>query len=311
MLIDIVIPTVDRDELLRRAILGVCEQHLSGAEAKIIVIDNSPDGRQRALVESIKEPSRSGIEICYEHEARPGLAYARNRGVAASGGEFVVFLDDDESPIGDDWLSKLVEAAAQSGADASFGPVVPQFEYAPTRLGEFATALYSRDARRPDRSDITDLAPILGTGNSCFRRQTCFVGDQEPFNHMFDRTGGEDIDLLFRLERQGKRFAWAAGAGVYEFVPVSRLTPAYLSDRRFRQGQQRAYLQIAVKPRGYHALAFWMAVGAAQAAYHLVAALGSRALGRHEAAEQHAVQYWGGVGKVMWQAKYRRDHYGV
>ncbi len=311
MLIDVVIPTVDRDELLRRAIQGVRNQDLSKVTARIIVIDNSPDGRQRAVVDTLDNATASTIEIRYVHEPRPGLAYARNRGVAESDGDFVVFLDDDECPVERTWLSNLAAAAVKTGADAAFGAVIPQFETAPARFAGFVTSLYTRQMARPGLSDITGSVSSLGTGNSCFRRRSCFPPGEEPFRHMFDKTGGEDVDLLYRLQSRGKRFAWAADAGVREFVPQSRLSAKYLSDRRFRQGQQRAYLQIASPPRRYDALLFWMAAGAMQAAYHGLAKLLSRLLGMEEAAARHGVQYWGGVGKILWQSGYRRDQYGM
>jgi succinoglycan biosynthesis protein ExoM len=311
VLIDVVIPTVDRDELLGRAIRGVCEQLLSGAKAKIIVIDNSPDGRQRAVVDALDPRVAATMEVRYFHEPRPGLAYSRNRGVAESDGDFVVFLDDDECPADPAWLLNLVHAAEKTGADAAFGPVIPRFEAAPTQVTDFVTSLYTRQLARSGLSDITASVSSLGTGNSCFRRQSCFPPGEDPFHHTFDKTGGEDVDLLYRLQRGGKRFVWAVDASVFEFVPKSRLSKNYLSDRRFRQGQQRAYLQIASPPRRYDALLFWMAVGAAQAAYHGTAKIVARIFGTDEAAARHGVQYWGGVGKILWQSAHRREKYGI
>ncbi|MEI9995398.1 MAG: glycosyltransferase [Rhizomicrobium sp.] len=311
MQVDVVIPTVDRDRLLVEAIQSGLRQKVPFGGVEIIVVDNSPDGSQRQIVEGLASDAAANVRLRCIHEPRPGLAFARNRGVLESNGDFIVFLDDDEVAARDDWLAKLVCALVQTEADVAFGPVVPQFENPPARFKDFATSLYSRQVHRPDGATITDLAALLGTGNSCFRRATCFDGGDEPFRHAFDKTGGEDIDLLYRLRRRGKRFVWAADAPVAEFVPGARLERRYLSDRRFRQGQQRAYLQISAAPRRYDALLFWMAAGVAQAAYHASAGLIAGLLGRSESAERHRIQYWGGVGKVLWQARHRRESYGT
>ena len=310
VLISVVIPTVERRELLVRAVQSVCQQRLRSGSAEIIVIDNSPDGRQRQIVESVVQPSDSRITVRCVHEPKRGLVFARNRGVAEAKGDFVVFLDDDEYPADPDWLTNLVDAAAQSGVDAAFGPVVPEFEVEPARISAFIMSVYSRDTRRADHTDVTDLTTDLGTGNSCFRRQTCFDSLGKPFTYEFNSTGGEDVDFLFRLRRGGKRFAWAATAAVYEFVSRERLSPTYLSDRRFRQGQQHAYLQISSHPRRYDALFFWMAVGVLQTVYHFTAKWIARLCGMDECADLHGIQIWGGLGKILWQAKHRRSHYG-
>lgn len=311
VLIDVVIPTVDRNELLVGAVQGALRQEVPFAEVRIIVVDNSAAGSQCAIVQPLAPAPDGRVELRCVHEPRPGLAYARNKGIAASEGDFVVFLDDDENPLTRDWLARLVSAAIEEKADAAFGPVVAQFETPPQHYADFVTNLYSRDTGRVYGADVTKLVATLGTGNSCFRRATCFGQADEPFDHRFDKTGGEDIDLLHRLHDRGRRFVWAAGAAVGEFVPRARLERGYLSDRRFRQGQQRSYLQIAAAPRRYDALLFWMAVGAAQTLYHASAGSIARLFGRDDTAERHAIQYWGGVGKVLWQARHREEHYGV
>ncbi len=309
-MISVVIPTVHRRELLQRAVEGALRQCVPFA-AEIIVVDNSSEGQQKWIVDATAEFRSVAVSptLRYVHEPRRGLTNARNRGVSEAKGELIVFLDDDERPLASDWLANLIDAATRSGADAIFGSVIPEYDIAPPRFSIFITELYSRDVPRPGLADITDLVSMLGTGNSCFRRQSCFGDRQAPFSVEFNSTGGEDVDLLFRLRRAGKRFAWAANAAVYEYVPLEKLDKSNLAERRFRQGQQRAYLQISSHPRRYDALLFWMAVGTIQVTYHYVAGRLAELFGREEQSEQHKIQIWGGLGKILWQAKHRRNHY--
>jgi glycosyltransferase involved in cell wall biosynthesis len=302
---------VDRQEGLKRAVLAVSKQEISFASIRIIVVDNSPGARQRPLASDLAVTLEAGVELQYVHEPKSGLAYARNRGIAASEGDYIVFLDDDQCPVDHFWLAHLVDAAIQVNADAAFGPVRAVAEPEATRLSDFVAVLHSRDLKKPAKADITGRISSLGTGNSCFRRSTCFVDGANLFSHEFNHTGGEDVDFLRRLRSNNRRFVWAPEAAVFEFLLASRLNRAYLCDRRFRQGQQRVYLQIASSPRRFDAVIFWMGVGSIQTIYHFLV----REIARHaappEIMEKHDIQIWGGLGKIFWQRRFRRNFYGM
>jgi hypothetical protein len=97
------------------------------AGAEVLVIDDagaSPEGREQA--------ERFGAR--YEpHERELGLNVARNTGVERSGGELVVFVDDDveASP---DWLVALLTAAREHPTvDVLAGQIRPRLEGRPPR----------------------------------------------------------------------------------------------------------------------------------------------------------------------------------
>lgn len=311
-MISVIIPTVDRREQLQRAVEGVLKQQASHL-FEVIIVDNSATGSQRWILD-VTEPalqSHTQPGIRYFHEPNPGLASARNRGIAEARGDYIVFLDDDEWPLTDTWLEQLVSAALISKAAASFGPVYPQFEHPPERFARYVLNLYTRDLKRANGARVTDLVSSLGTGNSCFHKQSAFGSGAEKFSTEFDKTGGEDVDLLLRLRRTGHQFVWAANAAAAEFVPSGRLEARDLALRRFRQGQQRAYLKIASQRNQYGLLVFWMAIGAAQVVVHASKAVLCHALGNNEAAILQRIKMQGGFGKVLWQARFRRPHYGA
>jgi succinoglycan biosynthesis protein ExoM len=311
VLIDIVIPTVDRQEGLKRAILAVSRQKLSFASVRTVVVDNSGDARQRQLVFELASMLGANVDLLYAHEPKAGLANARNRGIAESTGDHVVFLDDDQSPIDNFWLHNLVNTVVQTGADAAFGPVKAIAEPDGPRLSEIAAELHSRDLKIAGNSDVTGQLSSLGTGNSCFRRSSCFGADAKWFAQEFNYTGGEDIELLRRLRSSKRRFVWASQAAVFEFLPSARLDSAYLSNRRFAQGQQRVYLRITTPPRRFDAVIFLMAIGLAQTIYHFLAREIARLSASREKMEKHNIHIWGGLGKIFWQRRHRRKFYGT
>lgn len=312
MKISVVIPTVDRTDPLRRAVSNCISQLDPSDSAEIVVVDNSPDGRQRWVIDEIlaKPANSHPLPVRLIHEPRRGLAHARNSGIAEARGEFVVFLDDDEEPQ-QGWLRAIVEALEQTGADAAFGAVIPVFAAPPRRLADVAIRLYTRLLSVNNLQDISPHFNLLGTGNSCFRAATCFAGEDEPFDPRFNQTGGEDTDFLRRLYLKGRTLVWAADAVVQEFVPADRLTPAYMGARRFMQGQMRSFSHMASIPKRPDKTAFWMLAGAAQYAGHALAAALNAIAGRDEQADAHRIQAQGGLGKVLWQARFRRVRYGA
>ncbi len=105
--------------------------------ARILVVDNSPDGEARAAVAGFAgEQDRSMPEspgtVAYEHEPTPGIPAARNRALDASAGDdLLVFIDDDERP-GQTWLALLLETFVEHSAVAVVGSVRSVYEAAPS-----------------------------------------------------------------------------------------------------------------------------------------------------------------------------------
>ena len=96
MNISVVIPTFNRKHLLKRAIESVEGQTRKPLEI-IAVDDGSMDGTKEWLLDSY--PS-----IKYIHQSNSGVSTARNRGIKASKGSWIAFLDSD-----DEWMPEKLE----------------------------------------------------------------------------------------------------------------------------------------------------------------------------------------------------------
>ncbi|MCB1541118.1 MAG: glycosyltransferase family 2 protein [Rhodoblastus sp.] len=299
--VSIVIPTLNRPASLRRALVSVRGQSATGAEIEIVVVDNSRDASARATVEAF---GAEGWPIHYLNEPAPGVATARNAGVRAAQGRWIAFLDDDEEAQ-PDWIAEMLRIAHETGAQAVFGPVEARAEAG--EIGGFAP-YFSRAIERPDGDDITDLSAYLGTNNSLFARALC-LSDGAPFEESLNEIGGEDSLLLERLTMRGLRFAWAARAGVVEWVPPRRLDWAYVCKRKFLSGQIRVFVQDMAEPgRGWR-IAFWMVAGLVQFVIAGALALVFRPFDRARAQRASATAY-GGLGKVLWTPRFRPTLYG-
>lgn len=296
MQVSIVIPTCNRNELLVHAVRSSLQQREAiPAELEVIVVDNSAEGSaQGTIAEHFSEPC-----VRYIHEPRPGVSHARNTGVASATGRYVAFLDDDEKAT-PRWLSALL-VHMENGAAAAFGPVQ---EYVDAQYEDIhdpiAIPIVHRQLDVSDGADVSDQYHYLGTGNSIFLRETCFL-DDHPFSLEFNQGGGEDIHFLAQLRDRGITLVWAAEALVEEYVPPSRLTVRYQAKRRFRAGQGRTRVELK-RPRIGAALAlFWMAVGGAQmlgySACYLVSLI------RLSPSRKCLVKIAGGAGKILFFLK--------
>jgi glycosyltransferase involved in cell wall biosynthesis len=126
----IVIPSYRRPALLARALRCCLAQRGVDSPFEIVVVDNDPAGSAETIVAEIAAGA-SSAPIRYVNEKRPGISHARNTGVVAAAGRYLVFLDDDEEPV-PDWLASFVTTIRESGADLAVGPVYPRFTAANT-----------------------------------------------------------------------------------------------------------------------------------------------------------------------------------
>lgn len=298
-LVSVVIPTLNRQDSLRRALASAAAQRApDGVAIEIVVVDNSQTGTAREVVAEF-------AAVRYVREPTPGVSNARNCGLRTAKGAWIAFLDDDEE-AGADWIAELMKTALATGADAVFGPVSARADGG-ADMGAL-DSYFSRGIARPDHADVTEFAPYLGTNNSMFLRERCFDQDN-PFDSSLNETGGEDSLLLRRLVLRGRRFAWAANAPVIEWTPPRRLNWNYVRRRKFLSGQIRVFVQDMSAPGDLGQIALWMAVGAVQTVGGALAAALLYPLDRTRALRASATMY-GGLGKLFWARRFRPHLYG-
>lgn len=299
--ISIVIPTRGRPGPLNRAVTSALAQTDCADRFEIVVVDNDTRPTARFLVQALARAS--SVPLIYVHEPLPGVAHARNTGIASARGRMIAFLDDDEeAPCG--WLAGLTGVQASTGADVVFGPVRGR---APADIGRhrgYLERFFSRTG--PDQSGI--ITSYYGCGNSLVCRSA--LPDQvQPFDPIRNLTGGED-DLLFgRMQAAGARFAWASEAWVYEDPVPSRLNLGYALTRAFAYGQGPSSHCAARTPPDWPGVIGWMGVGIVQAVVHGVPGLFMYIVGAPGAADRldRAAR---GLGKTFWGGPMKIPFYG-
>jgi glycosyltransferase involved in cell wall biosynthesis len=90
--VSVIIPTYNRAWSLHAAVQSVLKQ--TYADYELIVVDDGSTDETAAMLSRFK-----GVSVL--HQERQGVSAARNRGVRASQGEFVAFLDSDDTWLPD------------------------------------------------------------------------------------------------------------------------------------------------------------------------------------------------------------------
>lgn len=111
-LVSIIVPVYKTEDYLQECIDSILRQRYPKIEV-ILVDDGSPD-RCPALCDEL-EKSHDCIRVI--HQENQGLGMARNTGLAAARGEYVIFVDSDDCLDGSQAVSRLVTEALKAHAD--------------------------------------------------------------------------------------------------------------------------------------------------------------------------------------------------
>lgn len=119
-IVSVIIPTLNRGELLRRAVASVANQTYQSVE--IVIVDDCADNPVR-VDEYATEAAKLKKFTVIRNSKRSGAAYSRNLGVDSCSGAYYCFLDDDDYyfPNKIEVLKKALDASHT--LDAVFGKV--------------------------------------------------------------------------------------------------------------------------------------------------------------------------------------------
>lgn len=128
--ISIIIPTHDRPERISGCLRSLLSIHYPQYE--IIIVDNAPS--TSATRDFIQQTYHDMPQVRYIREDRPGVSWARNRGILAARGEILAFADDDMA-VDRYWLAELVRAFNFTGnVMCVTGLIVPMELETPSQL---------------------------------------------------------------------------------------------------------------------------------------------------------------------------------
>jgi GT2 family glycosyltransferase len=213
--------------------------HLRGAldrtalATEVVLVDNaSTDGTPDLLAAATAADPRLRVVA----EPRPGIARARNRGVAAARAPVVLFTDDDVR-VPPDWVERLSAPLRRGDADLVGGSVALAPHLHRGWLTPALASAYFAVVPEPPVVGREFAAASIGT--------TRAVLDAVPFDEALGTArypGAEDT--VFRLDvlNAGFRQGAVPGATVEHHPDPHRLDPARLARQATGRGRGEAYL---------------------------------------------------------------------
>jgi glycosyltransferase involved in cell wall biosynthesis len=224
-LITVAICTYNRAAFLEKAARSVLWQMTGDTE--LLIIDNASTDNTPAVAAQL-----AAANPCVKvlREAELGISAARNAALKKARGEFVLFLDDDETAE-PDWLAtyqRFLSAPSSEKIAVVGGAVLLEYEI-PLPRWAVAGATFNC-------GDLPKCLPYRGSlygGNAAYRREAALaVG-------MFDTQlgRGEDSDLMLRLQDAGHEIWWLPGAAIRHFVSARRMKFRWMMRGRFNDGR--------------------------------------------------------------------------
>jgi glycosyltransferase involved in cell wall biosynthesis len=235
----VVVCTRNRAASLARTLEALARAEPPRAPWEVVVVDNGSEDDTHEVIARFRER----LPLRAVHEARPGVSHARNAGVAAAAGAYLLWTDDDVT-VCRGWM-RAYERAFEAHPQAAFfgGPIRLRFEGSPPR--------WVQEQQVFVRSAFAGLelpTPILPL--DAFSRALPFganmaVRAAEQRAHIFDpalgrqpwRHGvlsGEETSVLKRIAAAGGTGVWLPDADVEHWIPPERQTLDYL--RRYYLG---------------------------------------------------------------------------
>lgn len=234
--LSVIVPTHDRPAELRRCLETLQAQTIAPAQLEVLVVD---DGSTQDIVAVVDGVARTGpVEMRCEQQPMAGLNSARNRGVDASTGELLAFLDDD-TLVASGWARALVDTFASLPAAAVGGRIeLGLSAVAPPWLHEVDHYLAAYELGPSGRwLDAADPVPV-GANCAVRRSEHQRLGGFRPG---LDRIGTSlvsngDTEFFRRLRDGGGRLRYEPQASVVHCVPPQRLTREFFERRHRAQG---------------------------------------------------------------------------
>ena len=115
--ISVILPIYNVENYLARCLDSIlCQTY---RDFEILCVDDCGTDRSMEILREYQERYPDRIR-CIKSEQNAGLGGARDKGIAAAKGDYIAFVDSDDS-INEDYLATYIGAAQQTGADIVAG----------------------------------------------------------------------------------------------------------------------------------------------------------------------------------------------
>ena len=230
-MISIIVCTYNRANYLYDALESIASNDFPRNEYEIILVNNNSTDNTE---EKCKQFAANFPDVNFKYcaESKQGLSFARNKGIAESNGDILVFLDDDVV-VKSDYLRNLKSNLDNTPNLMAFGgKITPRFEagHPPKWLNRWMYSLISA-TNCPDKTQKYGKRKYPIGANMGFRRQC--LEKSGYFNTELGRTGnillgGEEKDIFLKIKDLGMEIYYFHDVEIEHIIPESRTTEEYI-----------------------------------------------------------------------------------
>lgn len=225
MKLSIIIPVYNVEKYISKCIDSIMNQKLSKDDYEVIIInDGSPDNSKNIILQYQEEFSN----ILFIDQINQGVSVARNKGLDIAKGEYVLFIDPDDS-IHENSIGEILEVAIEKDLDILYLNLQV--------YDESDNFLYTYDKAGEENSIIEGIQhPRRTFPATLYKRST--IGKIRFFEGI---TRGQDTVFNAMVQSVSKRCSYSA-------IPYYKYLERETSSRQF-VGDERAFngCMIAIK----------------------------------------------------------------
>lgn len=239
MRFSIVTCTYNRAQYLPSTLLSLCKQDYSTNDYELVVIDNnSTDNTAEVCNDFIRQYPDTTIR--YFKETNQGLSYALNRGISEAHGEFIAYIDDDET-VEKNYLTVLDGYLRQNPKIEYMASIItPIYEGGEPRwMSPFTQRLIGGYFNEGNQVKLMSNGKYPGTGHTIIKRE--LYQRFGTYNTKLGRKGtglmgAEDKDMAHRL-MSGGIACYYLPIPVYHHIPAYKLTDEFFAKLTYSIGK--------------------------------------------------------------------------
>ncbi|HEV7667835.1 MAG TPA: glycosyltransferase family 2 protein [Thermoanaerobaculia bacterium] len=213
----VVVPTFNRMDVLPE-VLAALDAQVGAPPFEVVVVDDgSTDGTPGFLAD--RTAAGTGVPFRHLRQENRGPAAARNAGVEAAAAPWVAFLGDDTVPA-PGWLAAHRDAHRRGGDDPLQAVIGYTGWHSRMRLNPFLRYINEHGLqfgyaliREPEDVPFN----FFYTSNLSLARDLLRA---EPFDLRFPYPAWEDIEVAYRMKKQGLRLSYENRARVAHDHPT-------------------------------------------------------------------------------------------
>jgi glycosyltransferase involved in cell wall biosynthesis len=243
--------THNHADRLERTLADLPQIHMPKAAWEFLVIDNGSRDATPDLLARHAWPA--GWDVRVVREEKLGLSNARNRAISEARGEYIIFIDDDET-ADSDWLCAFERLIEAQKPDAFGGRIKVLFEqdFRPPWLSDELLGFLGELNRSESIVPLSEPGTSFYGGNFGFRRTVCDVVGNFDANlgrKGTDNTGGEETDFYRRLLDADFKVWWTPEAVIHHRIQSVKLERSYFHDLHYRMGHMEAIRKRGIGSR--------------------------------------------------------------